>query len=102
MATESSSARSATLENSAIETWLKGHDSWERSGEAIVRTVSCSSFPAAIELVRKVAEVAEARDHHPDIDIRWRDVRFALSTHSAGGVTQNDLDLADEIDRLAA
>jgi 4a-hydroxytetrahydrobiopterin dehydratase len=51
--------------------------------------------------VQQVADEAERRDHHPDIDIRWRTLRFALSTHSAGGLTQLDLDLADEIDRLA-
>ena len=89
------------LENSAVAEWLGSHESWERSGDEIVRTVSCASFPAAIELVRRVGEVAEERDHHPDMDIRWRDVKFALSTHSAGGLTQNDLDLAGEIDRLA-
>jgi 4a-hydroxytetrahydrobiopterin dehydratase len=89
------------LDDSAITDWLDAHDTWERSGDEIVRTVACATFPAAIELVRQVAEVAEERDHHPDIDIRWRNVRFALSTHSAGGLTQNDLDLASEIDRLA-
>jgi len=89
------------LDKSVIDDWLRAHDDWERHGDEIERTVSCSSFPAAIELVRKVADVAEDRDHHPDMDIRWRNVRFALSTHSAGGLTQNDLDLADEIDRLA-
>lgn len=89
------------LDNSAIEDWLSAHGSWERSGDEIVRTVSCATFPAAIELVRRVGEVAEERDHHPDMDIRWRDVRFALSTHSAGGLTRNDLDLAEEIDRFA-
>ncbi|MET7771174.1 4a-hydroxytetrahydrobiopterin dehydratase [Nocardia sp. NPDC005366] len=74
---------------------------WTRSGPALTRTVTAASFPAGIELVRAVAEVAEAADHHPDIDIRWRDVTFALSTHSAGGLTQLDVSLAREIDRLA-
>jgi len=90
------------LNQSAIADWLDAHSAWEREGDEIVRTVGCPSFPAAIELVRKVADVAEERDHHPDMDIRWRKVRFALSTHSAGGLTQNDLDLAGEIDRLAS
>lgn len=101
MATGPSGARSATLDGATVQAWLRSHPNWERSGEEIVRTVSCASFPVAIELVRQVAEVAEQRDHHPDMDIRWRNVRFALSTHSAGGLTQNDLDLAEEIDRLA-
>lgn len=54
-----------------------------------------------MELVRKVAEAAEAANHHPDIDIRWRKVTYTLSTHSAGGLTQLDLDLAAQIDSLA-
>jgi 4a-hydroxytetrahydrobiopterin dehydratase len=89
------------LDSATVQKWLESHAEWERVGDEIVRTVSCPSFPTAIELVREVAEVAEERDHHPDMDIRWRNVRFALSTHSAGGLTQNDLDLAEEIDRLA-
>ncbi len=59
------------------------------------------TFPAAIGLVDAVAVAAEAADHHPDIDIRWRDVLFVLSTHSEGGVTRRDLDLAATIDGLA-
>jgi len=47
-----------------------------------------------------VAEHAEAQDHHPDIDIRWRTVTFALVTHSAGGITQNDIDMAHDIDGI--
>jgi 4a-hydroxytetrahydrobiopterin dehydratase len=85
-----------------IERWLQGHEGWTRDGNAIARAVECASFPAAIGLVTRVAEVAEDRDHHPDIDIRWRTVRFALSTHSAGGITEKDLDLAATIDDLAA
>ena len=59
------------------------------------------TFPAAIGLVDAVAVAAEAADHHPDIDIRWRDVLFVLSTHSAGGVTERDLRMAATIDDLA-
>ncbi|WP_227996562.1 4a-hydroxytetrahydrobiopterin dehydratase [Nocardia australiensis] len=75
---------------------------WNRSGDTITRTIEAPSFLDGIELVGKVAEVAEAADHHPDIDIRWRRVTFALSTHSAGGLTGRDIVLAREIDRLAA
>ena len=89
------------LDDATVTEWLNAHTGWRREGETIVREVECETFPAAIDLVREVAGVAEARDHHPDIDIRWRTVRFALSTHSAGGLTQNDLDLAAEIDALA-
>ena len=84
-----------------MQAWLRTHGAWTQNGAEITRTAECASFPAAIELVRRVADEAERRDHHPDIDIRWRTLRFTLSTHSAGGLTQLDLDLADEIDRLA-
>jgi 4a-hydroxytetrahydrobiopterin dehydratase len=74
---------------------------WTQEGDAIVRSVEAPTFRAGIELVRQVAEVAEDLDHHPDIDIRWRTVTFTLSTHSAGGITMQDLRLAGDIDRLA-
>ncbi|WP_054816329.1 4a-hydroxytetrahydrobiopterin dehydratase [Nocardia arizonensis] len=74
---------------------------WSRSGTALTRSIQADSFPVGIELVRAVAEVAEATNHHPDIDIRWRTITFTLSTHSAGGITGLDLALAREIDRLA-
>ncbi|HEY6424728.1 MAG TPA: 4a-hydroxytetrahydrobiopterin dehydratase [Pseudonocardiaceae bacterium] len=78
---------------------LKGLTDWQRDGNSIVRTAQLPSFPAAIEAVRAVAEIAEARDHHPDIDIRWRTLTFRLSTHSQGGITDKDVELAGEIDR---
>lgn len=62
---------------------------------------TAQTFPAAIGLVDSVAVAAEAAGHHPDIDIRWRDVLFVLSTHSEGGVTDRDLRLAATIDELA-
>jgi 4a-hydroxytetrahydrobiopterin dehydratase len=81
---------------------LEGLTDWQRDGDAIVRTAKLPSFPAAIEAVRAVAEVAEARNHHPDIDIRWRTVTFRCSTHSEGGITGKDVELAREIDRVLA
>ena len=89
------------LDDVTVQAWLRTHDAWTQSGPEITREVECASFPAAIALVQQVADEAERRDHHPDIDIRWRTLRFTLSTHSAGGLTQLDLDLAVEIDRLA-
>jgi 4a-hydroxytetrahydrobiopterin dehydratase len=90
----------ALLDDTTVHDWLDQHEAWTQSGGEIKRTVECASFPAAIALVQRIAEVAEDRDHHPDIDIRWRTLHLALSTHSAGGLTRNDLDLAEEIDRL--
>jgi len=85
-----------------INAALAGLTDWQRDGDAIVRTAKLPSFPAAIEAVRAVAEIAEARNHHPDIDIRWRTLTFRCSTHSAGGITGKDVELAGEIDRALA
>ena len=75
---------------------------WTGTTSAVERTASAPDFPTAISVVDEVAKAAEAANHHPDIDIRWRRLRFVLSTHDAGGVTQKDLELAAAIDRIAA
>ena len=74
---------------------------WHRDGDVIIRQVEASSFLDGIALVQRVAEQAEELDHHPDIDIRYTTITFTLSTHSAGGLTRKDLELAGRIDRLA-
>ncbi len=71
---------------------------WRRYEGALVREVELESFPQAIQVVNRVAEIAENDNHHPDIDIRWRTLRFSCSTHSAGGITGSDVTLAEEID----
>jgi 4a-hydroxytetrahydrobiopterin dehydratase len=71
---------------------------WSGDTGSIVRSVVAPTFIAGIRLVDAVAAVAEAVNHHPDIDIRWRTVTFRLSTHVAGGVTKYDLGLAQQID----
>lgn len=73
---------------------------WSRENGALRRSVTFASFLDGINAVRRVGEAAERADHHPDIDIRWRTVHFALATHSEGGITQKDLDLARQIDGL--
>ncbi|MEQ0560291.1 4a-hydroxytetrahydrobiopterin dehydratase [Amycolatopsis sp. NEAU-NG30] len=75
---------------------------WTRSGSVIAREVELASFLQAIEVVDRVAVLAEAADHHPDIDIRWRTLTFRLTTHSAGGLTAKDFDLANQIDEVIA
>ena len=71
---------------------------WRREGDSITRTIEAASFPDGIALVQRVAEAAEAMNHHPDIDIRYTNVTFTLSTHSEGGLTSKDLELAGRID----
>ena len=90
------------LDDEGVATALDGLTGWQRDGDTIVRTAKLPSFPAAIEAVREVAEIAEARNHHPDIDIRWRTVTFSCSTHSKGGITDLDIELAEQIDRVLA
>ena len=88
------------LSAEAVEDALRGLDGWGGGPAGISRTVELGSFPAAIAVVDRVAEAAEVAGHHPDIDIRWRTLTFTLSTHSAGGVTAKDVDLAATIDEL--
>jgi 4a-hydroxytetrahydrobiopterin dehydratase len=87
----------ALLDGAAIDAALQDLPGWERDGDALVRTAELPSFPAAIGVVARVGEIAESRNHHPDMDIRWRTVTFRCSTHSAGGITQSDVDLAKAI-----
>ncbi len=75
-------------------------DGWARTDGALRRSVKFPSFLAGIEAVRRVGEHAEAKDHHPDIDIRWRTVTFALVTHSEGGITDKDVAMARDIDMI--
>ena len=70
---------------------------WENNGKEITRTYKFKDFAEALAFVNKVAGLAEAADHHPDIDIRWNKVRLTLSTHSAGGLTAKDFALARQI-----
>lgn len=90
------------LEPEQVRAALGTRPGWSGDHTAIVRSVSLPSFPAAIAVVDRVAEVAEEMDHHPDIDIRWRDLTFRCATHSAGGVTARDLDLATRIEEIVA
>jgi 4a-hydroxytetrahydrobiopterin dehydratase len=85
------------LDDNEIGAALGGLPGWERDGDALVRTAALPSFPAAITVVDRIAAIAEKRDHHPDIDIRWRNLTFRCSTHSAGGVTELDVALAAAI-----
>ena len=85
-----------------VDAALSGTDAWRREGDRIVGTYRCAGFAGAIELVVAVAALAEAADHHPDIDVRWDTVTLALATHESGGITDRDLDLAAAIDRLGA
>jgi 4a-hydroxytetrahydrobiopterin dehydratase len=80
---------------------LAGLPEWSRDGELIRRTVKVAGFRAAADLVRAVADAADAADHHPDVCITgYRNVTFELTTHAANALTRRDIELAAEIDRL--
>jgi 4a-hydroxytetrahydrobiopterin dehydratase len=89
------------LSDQEIEQRLEGGQ-WRRDGDAIVRELSFEDFKQAVGFVNRVADAAEAANHHPDITIHgWNKVRLSLTTHSAGGITAADLDMAGRLDELA-
>jgi 4a-hydroxytetrahydrobiopterin dehydratase len=73
---------------------------WTREGDAIRRTFTFDGFPAAVEFITKVVPIAEAMEHHPDVDLRYNKVTVTLSTHDAGGLTALDLTQAERISAL--
>lgn len=89
------------LSDIAIQRELGNLPGWSRRGDLITKTYQFKTFMGGIDFVVAVAKAAEAADHHPDIDIRYTKIVCSLSTHSAGGITQNDLDLARQMERLA-
>jgi 4a-hydroxytetrahydrobiopterin dehydratase len=91
----------AALSKVEIQQKLKEMQGWAHQGKAIHKRYTLKSFAPAIALVNKIAEVAEKEQHHPDIAINYNVVGISLSTHSEGGVTQKDFDLAQRIDKLA-
>lgn len=74
---------------------------WSRKGDALTKTYSFARFADGIRFVQQVAQVADKMNHHPDIDIRYTNIVFSLSSHDAGGITQRDLDLATAIEKVA-
>ena len=90
------------LNDSELGQALRELDGWEREGDVIVRTVRFPDFMAGIQFINRVAAMAEAADHHPDIDIRYRNIKFALSTHDQGGLTEKDVALARQINQAFA
>jgi len=86
-----------------LSSWLEEHPSWSVAAGQLVRTYEARTFPRAIVFVDEVARLAEAADHHPDIDIRWRRVTLRFVTHDAGDrITKLDTRLAGECDLLFA
>ncbi|MGH9569257.1 MAG: 4a-hydroxytetrahydrobiopterin dehydratase [Candidatus Angelobacter sp.] len=92
----------AILAEPEIKQALTGLKGWNREGTSIQRTFEFHDFKAAMQFVNKVAEGAERANHHPDIDIRYNKVKMSLISHDAGGLTQNDVRMAEQINQIAA
>jgi len=90
----------ARLSDEEIEQRLAGMDGWERDGDAIRKTFEGEDFMSSVGLVDRLAPVAEEMNHHPDLEISWNTVTVSLTTHSEGGLTEGDFELARRIDAL--
>ncbi len=88
----------ALVSDTEVAAFLEAHPEWSRQGNEITRTYVLQNFNESMGFTTRMALEAEKADHHPDIDIRWNKVTLTLSTHSEGGLTVKDLDLADTCD----
>lgn len=89
------------LSDEKIEQSLEGLPGWTREGDSIKREFKFEDFQASVDFVNRITPPAEEMNHHPDIAISWNKVECTLSTHSEGGLTENDFELAGRIDALA-
>ncbi len=88
------------LSDDEITSGLASLPGWERTGDEIAKEYRLDNFRDAVAFVVRLSYEAEAANHHPDLDIRWNRVLVRLSTHSEGGITAKDLDLAAVIEGL--
>jgi 4a-hydroxytetrahydrobiopterin dehydratase len=91
----------ARLSEQEIQQGLKGLSGWQRQGNAIQRVFQFPDFLKAMEFVNKVARVAEQANHHPDITINYNQVTLALTSHDSGGVTERDVKMAGNINKVS-
>ena len=89
------------LSDAEVQERLAGLSGWERSGEAVEKGFKCDDFVGSVEFVSRLVEPAEAMSHHPDVAISWDTVTVTISTHSEGGLTDADFELAAKIDALS-
>jgi 4a-hydroxytetrahydrobiopterin dehydratase len=91
----------ARLSDEEIDERLGGLEGWELSGNAIAKDFENGDFKGSVDFVNRLLPEAEEMNHHPDLEISWSTVKVTLSTHSEGGLTENDFELASRIDGLA-
>jgi 4a-hydroxytetrahydrobiopterin dehydratase len=89
------------LERDEVEQRVDEADGWDLEGQAIVKQFKRGDFSGAVALVNAIEPVANEHNHHPDISISWETVTVMITTHSAGGLTAADFELAARIDTLA-
>ena len=90
------------LSDDEIEARLAELDGWERDGDAIRKEFKLDDFVGSVDFVNRLTPLAEEMNHHPDLEISWNKVTVSLSTHSEGGLTGNDFELASKIDSVAS
>lgn len=91
----------AVLSDDEVQQRLGELDGWERRDDSIVRQFTLDDFQGSVDFVNRITPPAEAMNHHPDLEISWDKVTVKLSTHSEGGLTDSDFELARQIDELA-
>jgi 4a-hydroxytetrahydrobiopterin dehydratase len=90
------------LPDSEIESRLSELDGWSREGDAITKSFKNEDFVGSVKFVDAIVEPAEEMNHHPDLSISWDEVKVSITNHAAGGLTENDFELAKRIDAVAA
>ncbi len=90
------------LSESEIKSRLRELKGWKHEGDFIAKTFEFEAFLDGIHFIDRLARVAEEKEHHPDIQVRYTTVKLLIQTHSAGGVTRKDFDLAASIERMLA
>ena len=90
----------ARLGNDEIEAKLDELDGWSHEGDAIVKEFDHGDFKGSVDFVNRITPEAEEMNHHPDLEISWATVKVTLTTHSEGGLTDGDFELAGKIDAL--
>jgi 4a-hydroxytetrahydrobiopterin dehydratase len=88
----------ALLSDSEIEERLARLPEWQRAGDAIRRTYECGDFVGSVNFVESMVNPAESLGHHPDLEVSWDQVTVTITTHSEGGLTKADFELAAQLD----
>lgn len=92
---------SRLLTDEEIQRQLGDLPGWRSDANSLVASYDAPDFPTAVQLIVAAADDAEQMQHHPDVDLRWKVTHWRLSTHSAGGVTQLDIELAHRVSQAA-